>query len=133
MSWDQAYSVPSYLELLVKLTGKHPEELLEAELQKQGIRVSDTEEVLLDEGMYQDVKGLKVTLSDGRVFVPKLVEQYTENGNYGCDTYDWVLEDETPEVRYINGDEELAEEVGEIPEEYENDVWYGGEDNCSGF
>ncbi len=29
MSWDQEYNAESYLELLIKLTGKHPEELLE--------------------------------------------------------------------------------------------------------
>jgi|SRR6185295_11133668 len=104
MSWSQDYQVPSYLELLISLTGKHPEELLEAELAKQGITVVKKEQILLDEGMFSDIFGDKVTLSDGRVFEPKLVERLCENGNYGLDTYQYFLEGETPNVSHTSVD-----------------------------
>lgn len=105
MSWSQDYSVPSVIELLVKLTGKNIEELLKQELEKQGITIVKQEDIVVTEGMYDDIHGTKVTLSDGRVFVPKLVESRTADGNWGCDTYEYVLEDENPKVDYINDDD----------------------------
>lgn len=104
MSWSQDYSVQSYLELLVKLTGVHPEEVLEDRLAKDNIHVISKEEIVLDDGMFDDVIGIKVTLSDGRVFVPKLTEQVTEDGNYGLDVYEYHLEGETPDVKRIGVD-----------------------------
>lgn len=113
MSWDQEYSVESYLELLVELTGKHPEELLELYLSwTKGIRIDKKEEVVLDDGFFGPVKGTKVTLSDGRVFIPKLTQKFNENGNHGIDTYEYCLESETPNVVYVGldtaSDDELA-------------------------
>jgi hypothetical protein len=102
MSWDQSYSVPSVESLLEKLTGKTSVELLLLELNHSGVSVVKQEEILLDEGMYEDVKGTKITLSDGRVFVPKLVERFTSDGNYGLDVYEYALENETPKVKYVN-------------------------------
>lgn len=130
MSWSQDYSVPSYQELLLKLTEKTPESLteyLEADLRDRlGISIANTESILVTEGYFEDVRGLRVTLSDGRVFVPKLVETYTEHGNYGRDTYDWVLEGETPEVKHVDGDLEYAEEV-----ENEQELYGGcGDEGC---
>lgn len=127
MSWDQDYSVPSVESLLEKLTGFNSLELLKEELTCQGLLIKSEEEVLLDEGMYVEVKGTKITLSDGRVFVPKLVKQYTADGNYGCDTYRYVLESETPTVLHIDAedleclakirdDEDTLLEVGNPPE-----------------
>ncbi len=104
MSWDQDYCVPSYLELLIQLTGKHPEPLLEAELAKTGITIVKRESIVLDDGFFSDVTGEKVTLSDGRVFVPKLAERFSENGNHGIDSYEYFLEHETPQVRTITAD-----------------------------
>jgi len=111
MSWDQDYCVPSFLELLIKLTGKHPEEVLVDELHNQGIEVVNIERVELDSGFYGPVVGDKITLSDGRVFIPKLVEKFNQNGNYGRDTYQYCLESETPEIMYIGMD--TAEEPSE--------------------
>ena len=107
MSWSQDYSVPGVMSLLIELTGKHPEELLLAELAKQGITIVKREQVVLSEGMYDDVVGEKVTLSDGRVFIPKLVEQFTADGNYGLDTYQYFPEDETPNVSHTSEDHPL--------------------------
>lgn len=102
MSWSQDYNVPSYLDLLLQLTDKDAHcfiEYLEADLHDRlGITVVNKEQVLLDEGYFQDVKGHKITLSDGRVFIPKLIERFTENGNYGVDTYQYFPEGETPNV-----------------------------------
>lgn len=110
MSWDQNYSVPSVNELLEQLTKKTSLELLQEEAKKQGIEILKLESIVLDDGMYEEVTGYKITLSDGRVFVPKLVKQETANGNWGCDTYEYMLENETPKVEYINHDEEFIEE-----------------------
>lgn len=104
MSWSQDYSVPSYIELLISLTGKRPEELLEAELAKQGLTIVNRECILLDEGMFSDIFGDRVTLSDGRIFEPKLIERLTENGNYGLDTYQYFPADEKPNVSYTGMD-----------------------------
>ena len=106
MSWDQNYSVPSVNEQLEQLTGKTSLELLKIAAEQRGIFIQHSEEIILDDGMYQDVKGTKITLTDGRVFVPKLVRSETANGNWGCDTYEYFLEGETPKVEYINNDGE---------------------------
>jgi hypothetical protein len=105
MSWDQSYSVPSVESLLEKLTGFDSRQLLESELTCQGILIKSEEQITLDDGMYQTVTGRKITLSDGRVFVPKLVKKETANGNWGCDTYEYVLENETPKVEHIYHEE----------------------------
>lgn len=120
MSWDQTYNVPSVESLLERLTGKTTLELLKQEALMQGFRVIQMEDVLLDEGMYEDIKGKKVYLGDGRVFVPKLVEIFTSDGNYGCDTYEYVLEGETPEVKITGddgNDEHPLESDGELESE----------------
>lgn len=119
MSWDQEYSVPSIENLFEQLTKQKGLTLLEKELNNQGIRVIDIDEITLDDGMYQTVKGLKVRLSDGRVFVPKLVEKFEENGNHGIDIYEYVLENETPEVKYVDADTTNPDiDVFTVPDEY---------------
>lgn len=118
MSWDQDYSVPGLMSLLIDLTHKHPEELLQAELAKQGITVVKRETVILDDGMYDDVKGEKITLSDGRVFIPKLIERFSENGNHGVDVYQYFPEDVTPNISYTGMDH--AEEGTDLTVVYEH-------------
>jgi len=134
MSWDQDYAVASYGELLSQLTKKNEVELLEAELERQGLKVVSTERVLLTEGMYEDVYGFRVTLSDGRVFIPKLVERFTSDGNYGRDLYQWRLESETPEVKYINEDSDYNDpqiEPGLDDDTWGNEGGYsGGDEGC---
>jgi|SRR5665213_260126 len=120
MSWDQEYSVPSLINLLEQLTGKTSEQLLLAELNSSGVSIVNREEVLLSDGFMFDVMGTKVTLSDGRVFVPKLVEQFNENGNHGVDVYEYHLQDHIPDVHYIGIDtSETPDFIGEV--EYDSD------------
>ena len=118
MSWDQDYSIPSVETILEKLTGNTGLTLLIWELKNQGIEIT-MEEVVLDDGFYGPVKGTKVTLSDGRVFIPKLVEKFNENGNHGVDIYEYRLEGETPEVMCIgldSSDPDVDEYT--VPENY---------------
>lgn len=120
MSWDQSYSIPSVESLLEKLTGKTSLDLLKDDLLLvHGINVDKIEEIVLERGMYGDVTGAKVTLSDGRVFVPKLVEKFTSDGNYGNDIYEYMLESENSEVKYV--DEDTSDpyiDIYDIPSEY---------------
>jgi hypothetical protein len=120
MSWDQNYSVPSVESLLEKLTGRMSINLLQDELLlKQGVGIVNYEEITLDDGMYEDVKGIKITLSDGRVFVPKLVEKFTSDGNYGNDIYEYCLEGETPKVAHVSVDSSNPDvDVFTVPDGY---------------
>lgn len=127
MSWDQDYNVPSVEDLFEQLTGKTASQLLHAELERQGIFVRDLKDIVLDEG-FETIIGTKVTLTDGRVFVPKLVERFSENGNHGIDSYQYFTEDVTPNISYTGSDfsaegiDETAVAEFEIEEEYvEND------------
>lgn len=105
MSYDQEYSIPSVQDLLEQLAKKSAVNLLEQHLKDtQGLSIVSMEEVEIVEGFIQDVIAHKVTLSDGRVFIPKLVQTFTENGNHGVDVYEYCSEDETPEVRYVGID-----------------------------
>lgn len=111
MSWDQEYSIPSYTDLLLKLTEKDHSafvEMLQADLRDRlGITVVKTETILLADGMFQDVMGLKVTLSDGRIFAQKLTERHIANGNWGNDIYDWCLISNKPEVLVFDHSEPI--------------------------
>ena len=103
MSWDQDYSVPSLQDLFEKLLPHTSAlQLLKEELERNGIKILNMELVTLDDGFHQKVEGMKVTFSDGRVFVPKLAKKYTADGNYGCDIYKYVLESETLEVKHVD-------------------------------
>lgn len=108
MGWTQDYHVESVEDLLERLTGKTALQLLKEEVERQGLKILKTEEILLDEDIYSgDIRGEIVHLSDGRVFVPKLTERFTSNGNYGSDSYRYVLQDETPEVKFVNEEENV--------------------------
>jgi len=90
MSWEQNYVVPSVVSLMEKLVGKTSLELLDQEFNKSKVKIlSITKIKLQEDDMTGDVYGYKVKLSNGKVYVPKLVKQYTANGNYGCDYYEW--------------------------------------------
>lgn len=120
MSWDQEYSIPSVQDLLEQLVKKTSMQLLEQHLKDtQGLTIEKIEEVEVTDGFISDVIGQKVTLSDGRVFVPKLVERFTENGNHGVDIFQYVLESENPNVRHIDADTTNPDiDVFDIPEGY---------------
>jgi len=108
MSWDQNYNVPHIENLLEWLIGESTLDILKKELYNcQGAYIVKEEQITLDDGFYQTVTGYKITLSDGRVFVPKLVKSETANGNWGRDTYEYMLESETPKVEYISHDDVL--------------------------
>jgi hypothetical protein len=104
MSWDQEYQVPSLQDLLEKIAGISGTQLLIDHLEAKGLNIVDVEDLLLDDGFMQDVRGAKVAFSDGRVYIPKLIERFNENGNHGIDIYDWRLIGDEPEVQYINAD-----------------------------
>jgi hypothetical protein len=98
--------VPSLENLLSQLAGVNSITLLTKYLADKGISVVKTETIILDEDAYNgDVHGLKVYLSDGRVYMHKKVSSYTERGNFGCDSYEFRLEGEEVKVQEINGDE----------------------------
>lgn len=102
MGWTQDYSIESLQELLEKLTGKTAESSLTEVLESQGLKIVKMEQFVLEDDMYVgEIKGLRIELSDGRVFVHKLTRVVQADGNYGCDTYDLVLESETPKVEQI--------------------------------
>lgn len=135
MGWDQEYNVESYEDLLLKLTEKNHNsfiEMLEADLRNRlQLTVVKRETVVLTKGIYDDVTGEKITLSDGTVFVPKLVERFSENGNHGIDTYEYHHENETPEVMYI-GLDSSDPDVDEftVPENYGESCNCTGVDHC---
>jgi hypothetical protein len=133
MSWDQDYSVPSVEDLLEKLTGFTGLELLEEELKCQGVLITKEETIVLDDGdFFGPVMGTKITLSDGRVFVPKLVERFTENGNHGIDTYEYVLESETPVVQHTSNDIDKEGKQDYIETTEDPSFNCGGCDKCNG-
>jgi hypothetical protein len=131
MSWDQEYHVQSYMELLIKLTGKHPEELLEKYLlDSSHPHVTNKEEVVLDDGLYGPIMGTRVTLSNDTFLIPKLVERFNENGNHGIDSYEYRLDDgETPEVMNIGLDTSDSEidmySIQDNHDETDNPGWEG--------
>lgn len=91
-----------------KLTKKEVTEadLVKALLKQEGFEIVKEEDLILDtDEMGEEIKGLKVTLADGRVFVMKHYESDSSGGNWGCDYYDWYLESENPSVKQINLDE----------------------------
>jgi len=108
MSWDQEYTVPSFEVLLQRLAGISGTQLLIDHLEAKGIKIVDVEEVLLGNGIGGDASGAKVRLSDGRVYIPKLVERVTANGNYGNDIYEWFLIEDEPEVVHIDASDLVA-------------------------
>ena len=106
MSYTQDYSIESLESLLEKLTGKSTIQLLGEELKKQGIEIVKTETVKLDDDMYRgEIVGLKITLSDGRIFEHKLVKKHTSNGIYGCDYYRFRPTKEKVKVEKISENE----------------------------
>jgi len=68
-----------------------------------GIKVAKIEDiVLIDDPWYGDGKGKKITFDNGSIYIHKLTEQYTSNGNYSCDTYKLVKENEPVKIKEIH-------------------------------
>lgn len=99
MGYEQNYVVPSVESLMEKLVGKTALELLRKEFEKNGIKIVKVSTFTLTEDDWMgDVHGTRIELSNGKVYIPKLVKQYTANGNYGCDYYEWKEEKEKVKV-----------------------------------
>jgi hypothetical protein len=99
MGWEQNYVVPSVESLMEKLVGRASFLLLTEALAKQGIEIITISKIKLQEDDYgAGVEGYRIELSNGKVYIPKLVKQYTANGNYGCDYYEWKEEKEKVKV-----------------------------------
>ena len=82
--------------LLCQLIGKSAEELARVEAERQGIKIAKVEQIVLDSDAFiegGELRGEKVTLEDGRVYVPKLVRTFMGD-DYGHDTYEYRLENE---------------------------------------
>ena len=68
-----------------------------------GIGITKIEDItLIDDPWYGDGKGKKITFDNGSIYIHKLTEQYTSNGNYSCDTYKLVKENEPVKIKEIN-------------------------------
>jgi len=89
MSWTQEYHIPPVEELFEKLTKTTGRKLLEKELAKKGIKIKTKKILLAVDDFCPDVHSYEVELSDGRKFVPVFKEAFTQDGNYGCDIYEW--------------------------------------------
>ena len=90
--------MPQVADLLHELMDCSAEELARAEAAKQGIEIARVEDITLDDDPFiGEVTGKKITLSDGRTYVPKLIHRQS-GGNYGIDTYAYRLESEAVEV-----------------------------------
>jgi len=136
MSWSQDYHVPSILDLFEQLTGKTAQQLLHEELERQGTFVKTFDDVVLDDGLYEEIHGTKVTLTDGRVFIPKLIERFTENGNYGLDTYQYFLEEENPQISYTgtdyaeeDADQTVISDIDDARAAYVDDLAHGADND----
>ena len=73
------FTMPGIEELLLKLTGRPLKAILEAELNRQGISIKKVEDIEVDrdEDYWGTIKGQRVTLQDGRVFVTRPFEVST--------------------------------------------------------
>lgn len=101
MGWSQSYSRDDNNLLFEKLTGLKVEDILNAKLQELGLDIVKREEISLTEDYYfGNVKGQKVQLKDGRVFMHKLADSYSSD-DQGHDHYAWFEEKEVPEVNKI--------------------------------
>ena len=101
MSFDQMYNVPSVESLLETLTGKSARQVLETELNAQGLKIEKIELEPID-GFYGDIDAEVVYLSDGRVFEPKLVRRETADGNWGNDVYEYRLKGEQVKIAHVD-------------------------------
>jgi hypothetical protein len=102
MSWNQTVTSPSLIDLLVQITGQDIRTMLEVALNAQGLKIEKIEDIELGNGAYGMTLGQRVTLSDGRVFEPKLVHSETADGNWGNDIYEYRLKDEEVKVEHID-------------------------------
>lgn len=104
MSWEQVYKIERLIDFAHRLSKKDYALFIREVFEKiVGKKVSRIEQIVLDDDCYYEKQlGNKITFADGTVYVHKLVEKYTSNGNYGCDTYHLIEEDKEVGVKEIN-------------------------------
>lgn len=101
MSFDQNYQVQSVKDLLLKLMNLDTERAVIAEAKKRGIKIKKIEEIVLDNNPWSgEVLGQRVTLSDGKVYVPKLTMSIIGD-NYGVNIYQYHPENKKVKVNKV--------------------------------
>lgn len=101
MGFDQSYSVPSTKDLLLKMMNLGTEKAVLTEAKKRGIKIKKIEEIVLDNNPWSgEVKGKRVTLSDGKVYVPKLTMSIIGD-NYGVNIYQYHPENKKVKVKKV--------------------------------
>jgi len=106
MSWEQTYHIERLIDFAQRLSKKDYALFIREVFEKiVGKKVAKIEQVVLDDDFYSGKQtGSKITFEDGDTYIHKLVERYTSRGNYGCDSYHLIREDEKIKVREINED-----------------------------
>jgi len=107
MPWDQSYSIPTIRDLLEELTGKTGMQLLQEYAEKEGIGVKYGTDIILDDNV-DEIKGKRIELEDGRIFIPKKTESHCWNGNEGLDVYEWKEENEEVQVKRFDDNVEIT-------------------------
>lgn len=104
MSWAQEYHIERLIDFAWRLYNKN--DFLDKVFEKiLGLKIVKIEQIVLDDDCYNGKQmGCKITLSNGEVYIHKLLKRYMSGGNYGCDTYGLVKENEKVEVKEQNED-----------------------------
>lgn len=108
MSWEQDYDIESLEVFFQRILKISSIELFCREFFNRKIKIEiDPIVVVPADGItyYQDCIGARITIIRGKskkVYIPKLVGQFTSNGNYGCDTYRYVEENKKVKVKREN-------------------------------
>ena len=103
MSWTQDYKFPNLFELFRKIAKDRNEETNYRDIDIislamdalpsifGGISMIKIERIKVDADQFQDIYGLKITLSNGKVYKTVLKERFIDqkSGSYGCDYYEW--------------------------------------------
>jgi len=104
MSWTQEYQIERAIDFAYRFYGdsydKFLKDIFEKVIGKKIVKVEEI--VLIDDPWYGEEKGKRITFEDGNIYIHKLVERYTANGNYGCDTYRLIEKDDKVKVKEIN-------------------------------
>jgi hypothetical protein len=118
MSWDQSYHIEQMDRFLARLVGIDVDKLIADEtirrLVEQGITVAKVEDAgQIDDMFGPDESLARVTLSDGRVFVHKLVR--SEAGDdWGYENWEFRPEDEETVVEKKYHDPDISGELEEM-------------------
>ena len=126
MGWDQSTIRQDVQSFLLEFLGVDPNELLrevvESKLAEQGISFEVEEDTTTEEGdgMYNVFHPMKITMSDGRVFVQTLTEAVSGD-DWGNDYYSFVEAGKPYEILRVdhsNDEPVITREAipGDVPE-----------------